>query len=888
MAFETGEPSTPGADGGALVCWSFGAVVFDEGRWELSVSGSPVELERKPLEVLQLLLRHAGEAVTKEEILGHVWEGRMVVDAVLPNAIGKLRKSLGNDGGCITTLPRVGYRLDAKITRRVVEAVPEASRLTQGDMVPRRSNWRLVEALARRRDGEVWRARHDKTGEIRVFKFSLDGLRLAGLKREVTIGRLLEQSLGRRPDLVRVIDWDFEQAPFHIEFEDGGSSLDRQADFAALPRPRRLELFLEACDIVAAAHDLGVLHKDLKPANFLLYGDPESPHLRVADFGSSRVSDPERLVQLGITGLGLTQTQALSSETGTPLYLAPEIMAGQVPTIKSDVYALGVTLFQMLIGDFRVPLSAGWEHHIDDELLRKDIADAANGDPARRLDSVAQLAERIRSLDERRRKAALEAAIKDRIRVAEQRAVMARARRPWIAAAMLVLLAGTVVSLFYAHRSQQAATRAKLAEASARKANDKANAMNRFLIKDVVNAADPFKSGQKQLTLMGALSQASAKIPKEFASQPEVQAEIYMMLAEAYRSRTQWNLAKAQYANVIAVVEAHPKVDQKLAQEARLFEGGVLLNQGQLEGFDKVVAPVLDQAEKGKVNDARLRTMIFFYVGQRRMMASDLPGAVDMLKKAHAAAQQIENPNPALTIRVDEVLGGMLEQNGQFDQALPLLEAVLKTSSATFGATNPDTLNIGVLLTEAYLNARRYADAQKELDWLQPDIVKALGPSNGLFNDAQALQASVWSAKGQYDKALPIYQAAFERRQKGMGANNPLTIGLGLEFAEDARMSGHPDQASEILDGLESPLQTLPKDAAAPLQSKLALERVCVLADQGKGPQAKRLAGSVNANALGKSDPSGQLRDRLKRLIQPNSDVKSQCAKPAPSGFHDA
>lgn len=887
MATGTEGAATHLTNGTTVYCWSFGSVVFDEGRWELSVAGSLVEMERRPLEVLQFLLRHAGEVVTKDELLGQVWEGRVVVEAVLTNAVGKLRKSLGDNGECIVTLPRIGYRLDARVMRRAVEPVPEASRLTLGDVVPRRSNWRLVEALARGHGGEVWRARHDKTGETRVFKFSLDGHRLSGLKREVTVGRLLEQSLGRRPDLVRVIDWDFEQAPFFVEFEDGGSSLDLRADFGSLSIEQRLALFLEACDAVAAAHGVGVLHKDLKPANLLIYGDSTSPHLRVADFGSSLLAEPERLANLGITGLGLTQTQAISPETGTPLYLAPEILAGQVSTIKSDIYALGVTLYQLLIGDFRVPLSAGWEQHIDDALLREDIADAANGDPERRLDSVTQLAERLRSLDERRREAALEAAVRDRIRTAERKAALARARRPWVVAAMLLLLGGTVVSLFYARRAHLDAARAQAAEVTARAANDKADAINQFLIKDVVNAADPWKSGEKQLTLMEALGQAEAKIPKEFSGQPEVQAQVRMMLAEAYRSRTQWDLAKAQYDQLVALVEAHPEVDQALARQARLHEGNVLLNLGQLKEFDQIVAPVLALAEQGKIGDPRLRTMIYFYVGQRRMLANDLPGAVAMLQKAHDAAEQIEHPDPALPIRVDEVLGGILGRNGQYDQAFPILEGVLRKSSSTFGPVHPETLNIGVLLAATYLNAGRYADAQKQLDVLLPAITKALGPSNGMFNDANALQASVWSAQGQYDKALPAYEAAFRLRKQQMGEDNPVTIGLGLDYAEDARMSGRPGQAEEILKGLEPPLGTLPREAAEPFQARLALARACVLADQGRESGARSIAESVNSTALGKVDPGGQLRDRKQRLIKQGSDPRSECAKPAPGAFHD-
>ncbi|MCI1710861.1 MAG: winged helix-turn-helix domain-containing protein [Chiayiivirga sp.] len=81
----------------AAFAWTFGQAVFDEGRWELLVTGQAQALERKPLEVLAYLLRHAGEVVTKDELLDAVWTGRVVVEGALTNAIGKLRKSLGDE-----------------------------------------------------------------------------------------------------------------------------------------------------------------------------------------------------------------------------------------------------------------------------------------------------------------------------------------------------------------------------------------------------------------------------------------------------------------------------------------------------------------------------------------------------------------------------------------------------------------------------------------------------------------------------------------------------------------------------------------------------------------------------------------------------------------------
>jgi DNA-binding winged helix-turn-helix (wHTH) protein len=101
--------------------WTFAGCEFDELRRELRVQGQPVELESKPLEVLVQLLHHAGEVVTKDELLESVWPGLVVVDGSLATAISKLRKALGDEGQMnILTVPRVGYRLAVPVQSKAL------------------------------------------------------------------------------------------------------------------------------------------------------------------------------------------------------------------------------------------------------------------------------------------------------------------------------------------------------------------------------------------------------------------------------------------------------------------------------------------------------------------------------------------------------------------------------------------------------------------------------------------------------------------------------------------------------------------------------------------------------------------------------------------------
>jgi len=439
--------------------WRFADCEFDGSRLQLRVKAKPVDLELKPLELLLQLLVRADEVVTKEELLESVWPGLTVVEGSLATAMSKLRKALGDgDSTIVVTVPRVGYRLAAPVQSQPAAASTswewDEESFKAGDAVPGRGYWRLVRPLDVSANSEVWLAEHPKTHELRVFKFASDVARLRGLKREVTVARFLRETLADHPQFVRLLEWNFDTPPYFLESEYGGTNLaqwaESQGGLAAIPLPLRLRLLTEVAGAVAAAHGAGVLHKDLKPANILVTSASENrPQVKVADFGSASLVEPSRLKELGITNLGLTQTGTpLSlSLTGTLMYLAPEVLSGQAPTASSDIYALGVMLYQTVVADFRKPLAPGWEADIDDPIIREDIAEAACGDPSRRLASAASLAERLASVERRRREREQREIVQQHAQMAERNRAEARARRPWILLAVLAVAAGLGVSL---------------------------------------------------------------------------------------------------------------------------------------------------------------------------------------------------------------------------------------------------------------------------------------------------------------------------------------------------------------------------------------------------------------------------------------------------------
>src|SRR5690606_11226443 len=196
-------------------------------RHELRVAGLPVEIEHTPLQVLALLLLHAGEVVTRQELFDTVWAGRITVDHVLATAVGKLRKALDAAGeGRIATVPRIGYRFDGPVERIAVGQQPGGTlEFSPGQPVPGREHFLLERPLGQTLGSEVWLARQPRSREARVFKFSPGGEQLSRLKREATLMRVLRDTLGERDDFVRVIDWNFESEPYFLECGYGGQSL---------------------------------------------------------------------------------------------------------------------------------------------------------------------------------------------------------------------------------------------------------------------------------------------------------------------------------------------------------------------------------------------------------------------------------------------------------------------------------------------------------------------------------------------------------------------------------------------------------------------------------------------------------------------------------------
>lgn len=854
--------------------WKFSSAAFDEAGWELRVEGRPVTLESKPLEVLHELLLRAGEVVTKDEILDAVWPEVTVVEGSLPTAISKLRKAFGEcEDAIIETVPRVGYRLIAKVEVETIDAplLPRFS-FAPGDAVPGRRQWRLVRALGDSGGEDVWLAGHDKTGEQRVFKFADAPDRLRALKREAALSRVVVAGLGPAAPLPALLEWNFEASPYFLEYAHGGRDLVQWAQDAgglpAIALERRLAVAARIARALAAVHALGVLHKDLKPANILIDAGATGMIVRLADFGSGRLLDRAVLDQFGITNPGLLEVghDTDNARSGTLAYRAPELVGDAVPTIRSDVYALGLILYQLVVGDFDRALAPGWEADVSDPLLREDIAGAARGDPGLRFASADELALRLERLAERREAAAAAQHQAARFAAQQEAEARRRQRRPWVQAAVGSLAAGLVASgafgaYAWSQRNQAIAARS-LADTS-----------YNFVAEDVLGSVDPARAGGAEETVVEAIKRASANIDRRYPDEPGIAARLHLSLARAFYGRADFDTARAEFARSEALFaranegESEDAALGRLAlahmnsvsgQPERLEEAGRLLAAerkrlgpkadggrlgfalAQAEGaygymadpalaeraFRRAVAiAAADPAAASPTQALKAKSSLVVTL----MRLGRAPEAAPVARMAIAESVKLRGEDHPDTLVTRQHLLNALSMMGKHDAVIRDSGPLLKAMEQRLGAQHRFTLALRSTRFESFAALGRYDEAAGEARQVWQGAAQLAGPTSHQALVGQIDYAATRCQTAKRAEGLQIARAALESVRQAFGADYPLTHAIRYFTAECLIANGNYAEAGRLLTGLDrQKVQDLTGQTDFPGRVDLALAEIAL------------------------------------------------------------
>jgi serine/threonine-protein kinase len=194
--------------------------------------------------------------------------------------------------------------------------------------------YRIIGLLGRGGMGEVYRADDLKLGQPVALKFLPKALASDPVRRERFFAEVRITRQLAHPNICRVYDvTEFEGQHFlSMEYIDGEDLAALIKRIGYLTNEKALDIARQLAAGLAAAHERGVLHRDLKPANIMIDGHGR---VRITDFGLAVVGEDET-----------AETQTF----GTPAYMAPEQFAGKAATTRSDIYALGLILYELYSG----------------------------------------------------------------------------------------------------------------------------------------------------------------------------------------------------------------------------------------------------------------------------------------------------------------------------------------------------------------------------------------------------------------------------------------------------------------------------------------------------------------------------------------------------------
>jgi len=769
-----------------------------------------------------------------------------VIDDVVGAAASRLRPS---DVPAATAGDRIGaYRIEREIGRGGMGIVYLA-----------------------RRDDETF----DKHVAIKLVRAGFDSADwLERFRAERRILALLDH-----PNIARVLDGGetVHGLPYVvIEYVDG-LPLHDYCEQRKLGIEARLRLFQKVCAAVLYAHQHLVVHRDLKPGNILVTDDGEP---KLLDFGIAK------LMQAGVPA------ESTGFRAMTPEYASPEQVRGTPAGTPSDVYSLGVLLYELLTGkrpyEIRSTDATELERAICDtdppppgvvrpELkgdLENIVLMAMRKEPERRYSSAGQLADDI----SRFLNGYPVVARRDTWRYRASK--FAGRNRYAVAAALAVaaVLIVAVIQVSYARSAAEAeAARARREAATARAVTD-------FLVRSF-ESADPWKAAGEKVTASQLLESSQKLLATELANQPAVRANLLESIGLAYRGLGLFQKSRQVMEEGLALRRSlfgpnHPEVAKSLTELAQTMD-----ELGEPAKVRELAEQALQVAGEGWKPDDPLRLDTEERLGLVILAMGDHPAAektlLTMLDKRRRY-QGVENDDYARALLST---GLVYERKGEFARAEPYYREAYELRLKRYGENHPDVArSINNLAMARYSLGsqdegeqlwRRALEIQKKtLGENHPEVAISLNnlgyalSNRGKLDDALDLYQQViaihlrigrethpWVAmtynnigiahrdKGDWKAASAAYAKALELNRKLYGEEHPEIANVTSNLAIALTDGGQLDQA-EVLQRKAVAMKR--KLVPGSLHHALSAHSLClILLQQGRQPdlpEAEKLA----------------------------------------------
>ncbi len=588
-------------------------------------------------------------------------------------------------------------------------------------------SYRLVRELGRGGMGEVHLAMREGadfevTVAIKVIKRGMD---TDEVLQRFRLERQMLASL-HHPNIAQLMDGGVttDGRPYFVMEYVEGTPITEYCDRAQLPVPQRLRLFQLICAAVQHAHQKLIVHRDLKPGNILV--TPEGIP-KLLDFGIGKVLATNPTLE------HLPTTRA-DVRLLTPGYAAPEQVRGESPTTETDVYGLGVLLFEMLTG--RRP----FEGHRESQ---PEIARAICEDAPSRPSAIAGRRELAGDLDniilkalskERERRYPSAAAFSEDVgRYLDGQPIAARPstltyrtsrflRRHVWGVAVASIAAVSIIGF---------AVMALVQSRRAAEERDMAREVSSFLL-ETFGATGADRAAGDTVTARQLLDRQAEALRTTYANRPELQAQMMHVVAEGY-----------ERLNLLDDSE-------RLAREALAIRRRVLGDR------DPDVAASLN------------------LLGWVRQSAGHSDEAKDLLEESVAIFRGAGRAERGRLSRALNDLGIVFDAFGEHDASLVLFEEALEYRRATFG---PNHRSVGITannLAAALYRQGDYAGAVTAGQEAVAALGASVGPDHQRTIQAQSNLAVFHLVLGDLDGAERTYVDLLERQTRLSGPDNPV------------------------------------------------------------------------------------------------------------------
>jgi serine/threonine-protein kinase len=691
--------------------------------------------------------------------------------------------------------------------------------------------YRLIRPLGRGGMGTVYLAVRDDDAftQYVALKVLRRGLDTEDILRRFRAERQILAQLSH-PNIARLFDGGATEAGrsyLVMEYVEG-EAITEYCDRRHLSIDERLELFRKVCEAVHHAHRNLVVHRDLKPSNILV---TEAGEPKLLDFGIAKLLAPD---EVGVSA-PLTQT---GRRVMTPEYAGPEQVRGEAVTTASDVYALGVLLYELLSGrrPYRlerrtvreverviceenperpsaaverteaVEQKGGAAETVSPEQvsaarstrpgslqrrLRGDLDDmvlmAMRKEPERRYASAEQLSE-----DVRRHLDGLPVVAQPDTFTYRMKKFVRRHRVGVAASAMIVLLlaAAAIVTAVQSQRIQAQAEQV-------RAERDRAEQVIDFLV-DLFEASDPARSGGKTLTARELLERGSRRVERELNAQPAVQAEMTAVMGRVYTSLGRYDRAEEHARRALARrKELYPARHPEIAQS--LNDLGLVMNeQSRYDAADSLFRRALSLRRDHFGEHSREVAESLQNLGWLLVRTNEYEAADSLYRRALAIQRDLRGPRHPDVAETMTYFGILQRRRGNLEAAERIQRNALAIRREAYGDTHRwvgQSLNNLAIVME---NKGDYAAAESLLTdavdvWRRvlgeehPDVILALGNL-----------AKQYEHQERYEAAESLFRYVLQQQKQTLGDNHRLIALTLADLAGIQRKQGALDDAEAL------------------------------------------------------------------------------------------